>query len=124
MGRGGGAGVGRGRGGAAGGRPRGRRLGGARERRRDRGVRVHARHRAGQLPARHPDRAPRGVLVGGPDELLGGAARRRSPMARADGVSELRLDPVADDLGRASGESVLLFVNGMGGTPLSELFGV
>jgi dihydroxyacetone kinase-like protein len=32
------------------------------------------------------------------------------------------LTPVADDLALASGESVLLFVNGMGGTPLSELY--
>ena len=32
------------------------------------------------------------------------------------------LTPVADDLKLASGEKVLLFVNGMGGTPLSELY--
>ena len=29
---------------------------------------------------------------------------------------------MADDLGLGDGEDVLLFVNGMGGTPLSELY--
>ena len=45
-----------------------------------------------------------------------------SPLASADEITELLLTPVADDLGLASGEKVLLFVNGMGGTPASELY--
>lgn len=32
------------------------------------------------------------------------------------------VEPVVEDLALTSGESVLLFVNGMGGTPLSELY--
>lgn len=54
--------------------------------------------------------------------IHGEPGRRRIPLAPADEITELLLDPVADDLGLASGENVLLFVNGMGGTPLSELF--
>src|SRR5690606_13630009 len=40
----------------------------------------------------------------------------------ADEITEMLLEPVADDLGLASGDDVLLLVNGMGGTPLSELY--
>ena len=43
-------------------------------------------------------------------------------MGTADEVTEQLLTPVADDLGLSGAESVLLFVNGMGGTPLSELY--
>ncbi|OLT48282.1 dihydroxyacetone kinase subunit DhaK [Cellulosimicrobium sp. CUA-896] len=54
--------------------------------------------------------------------IHGEPGRHRIPVAPADDVTRMLLDPVADDLGLASGEDVLLFVNGMGGTPLSELY--
>ena len=54
--------------------------------------------------------------------IHGEPGRRRVPLAGADEITELLLTPVADDLALASGEQVLLFVNGMGGTPLSELY--
>lgn len=54
--------------------------------------------------------------------IHGEPGRRRIPLAGADEITEMLLTPVADDLGLASGENVLLFVNGMGGTPLSELY--
>ena len=43
-------------------------------------------------------------------------------MEGADAITSRLLDPVLEDLGIKSGEEVLLFVNGMGGTPLSELY--
>ena len=43
-------------------------------------------------------------------------------MENADGITDRLLEPVVSDLGLASGENVLLFVNGMGGTPQSELY--
>ncbi len=54
--------------------------------------------------------------------IHGEPGRRRIPLSSADDITEMLLTPVADDLALASGESVLLFVNGMGGTPLSELY--
>ncbi len=45
-----------------------------------------------------------------------------SPMAPADEITEMLTTPVLDDLGLGSGEQVLLLVNGMGGTPASELY--
>ncbi|WP_282945663.1 dihydroxyacetone kinase subunit DhaK [Cellulomonas endometrii] len=54
--------------------------------------------------------------------IHGEPGRRRIPLAGADEITEMLLTPVADDLGLASGEQVLLLVNGMGGTPLSELY--
>jgi len=54
--------------------------------------------------------------------IHGEPGRRRIPLAGADEITELLLTPVADDLGLAGGEDVLLFVNGMGGTPASELY--
>ena len=54
--------------------------------------------------------------------IHGEPGRRRIPLASADEITEMLLTPVADDLKLASGEKVLLFVNGMGGTPLSELY--
>ncbi|BAS15018.1 PTS-dependent dihydroxyacetone kinase, dihydroxyacetone-binding subunit DhaK [Arthrobacter sp. Hiyo8] len=43
-------------------------------------------------------------------------------MEGADAITSRLLDPVLEDLGIKAGEEVLLFVNGMGGTPLSELY--
>ncbi len=54
--------------------------------------------------------------------IHGEPGRRRVPMTSAAEVTQALLDPVADDLALESGERVLLFVNGMGGTPLSELY--
>lgn len=54
--------------------------------------------------------------------IHGEPGRRRVPVAPADEVARMLLDPVVDDLGLGGGEDVLLFVNGMGGTPLSELY--
>ena len=49
--------------------------------------------------------------------IHGEPGRHRVPMASADEVTEQLLRPVVEDLGLAGGEQVLLFVNGMGGTP-------
>ncbi|MCR6491395.1 dihydroxyacetone kinase subunit DhaK [Cellulomonas sp. P24] len=54
--------------------------------------------------------------------IHGEPGRHRIPAAPADAITEMLLTPVADDLGLASGEKVLLLVNGMGGTPASELY--
>ncbi|MGM9472746.1 dihydroxyacetone kinase subunit DhaK [Pseudarthrobacter sp. YS3] len=54
--------------------------------------------------------------------IHGEPGRHRIPMEGADGITDRLLDPVLADLGIAAGEKVLLFVNGMGGTPLSELY--
>ncbi|MCL3860261.1 dihydroxyacetone kinase subunit DhaK [Actinotalea sp. K2] len=54
--------------------------------------------------------------------IHGEPGRRRIPMASADEITEMLTTPVLDDLGLGGGEQVLLFVNGMGGTPLSELY--
>jgi phosphoenolpyruvate---glycerone phosphotransferase subunit DhaK len=40
----------------------------------------------------------------------------------ADEITEMLLEPIVEDLPYKSGDEVLLFVNGMGGTPLLELF--
>lgn len=54
--------------------------------------------------------------------IHGEPGRRRIPLAGADEITEMLLTPVVEDLGLAGGEQVLLFVNGMGGTPASELY--
>ncbi|MBF4994679.1 dihydroxyacetone kinase subunit DhaK [Arthrobacter gandavensis] len=54
--------------------------------------------------------------------IHGEPGRRRMPMAAADAITEQLVEPILSDLGAGSGERVLLFVNGMGGTPLSELY--
>ena len=54
--------------------------------------------------------------------IHGEPGRRRVGLEPADALTEHLLSPVADDLGVGEGEQVLLFVNGMGGTPLSELY--
>lgn len=54
--------------------------------------------------------------------IHGEPGRRRIKAAPADEITDMLLDPVIDDLGLSSGEQVLLFVNGMGGTPSSELY--
>jgi dihydroxyacetone kinase-like protein len=54
--------------------------------------------------------------------IHGEPGRERMKMRTADEITGLLLQPVLDDLAPGSGEEVLLFVNGMGGTPLLELF--
>jgi len=54
--------------------------------------------------------------------IHGEPGRRRIPLASADAITEMLLTPVSDDLALVEGENVLLFVNGMGGTPVSELY--
>lgn len=54
--------------------------------------------------------------------IHGEPGRYREPMASASEIAERLLDPVVKDLPLASGDKVLLFVNGMGGTPLIELY--
>ena len=53
--------------------------------------------------------------------IHGEPGRRRIKLASANEITDLLLDPVVEDLGLTSGERVLLLVNGMGGTPASEL---
>ncbi len=54
--------------------------------------------------------------------IHGEPGRHRIPAADADTITEALLTPIVEDLGLESGERVLLFVNGMGGTPSSELY--
>ncbi|TRW45273.1 dihydroxyacetone kinase subunit DhaK [Georgenia yuyongxinii] len=54
--------------------------------------------------------------------IHGEPGRHRIAMADADEITERLLTPVLEDLKVSDGEEVLLFVNGMGGTPLSELY--
>ncbi|GIG28035.1 dihydroxyacetone kinase subunit DhaK [Cellulomonas marina] len=54
--------------------------------------------------------------------IHGEPGRHRVPLQPADAVTEALLTPVVEDLGLSGGEQVLLFVNGMGGTPASELY--
>lgn len=54
--------------------------------------------------------------------IHGEPGRHRIPMESADAITDRLLEPVLEDLGIASGDQVLLFVNGMGGTPQSELY--
>ncbi|MGG5172854.1 dihydroxyacetone kinase subunit DhaK [Pseudarthrobacter sp. J1738] len=54
--------------------------------------------------------------------IHGEPGRHKIAMENADGITARLLEPVTSDLGLKSGENVLLFVNGMGGTPLSELY--
>jgi len=54
--------------------------------------------------------------------IHGEPGRHRIPMATADEITGMLVDAVAEDLRLAGGERVLLFVNGMGGTPQSELY--
>ncbi|UVJ39758.1 dihydroxyacetone kinase subunit DhaK [Arthrobacter sp. CJ23] len=54
--------------------------------------------------------------------IHGEPGRHRIAMEGADAITGRLLDPVMEDLGITAGDKVLLFVNGMGGTPLSELY--
>ncbi len=54
--------------------------------------------------------------------IHGEPGRERLPLEPADRVVERLLEPIVEDLPFESGDRTLLFVNGMGGTPLSELY--
>ncbi|WP_029068757.1 dihydroxyacetone kinase subunit DhaK [Jonesia quinghaiensis] len=54
--------------------------------------------------------------------IHGEPGRRREKLSEADTITATLLEAITDDLALASGEQVLLFVNGMGGTPTSELY--
>jgi dihydroxyacetone kinase-like protein len=55
--------------------------------------------------------------------IHGEPGRRREKLASVDEMSEWLVSPIIGDLGLKRGDSVLAFVNGMGGTPLIELYG-
>ena len=54
--------------------------------------------------------------------IHGEPGRRRVKLASAAEITEMLAIPVMEDLGLKSGEQVLAMVNGMGGTPLIELY--
>ena len=54
--------------------------------------------------------------------IHGEPGRERRKLAGADEITEALLTPILDDLPYSSGDRVLAFVNGMGGTPLIELY--
>ncbi len=54
--------------------------------------------------------------------IHGEPGRRRMKIASAAEIAELLVKPVIEDLPFKSGDEVLLFMNGMGGTPLIELY--
>ncbi len=54
--------------------------------------------------------------------IHGEPGRERRPLASADEIADALLEPILTDGGFGEGDSVLAFVNGMGGTPLIELY--
>lgn len=54
--------------------------------------------------------------------IHGEPGRHRIAMESADAITDRLLEPVLEDLAISSGDRVLLFVNGMGGTPQCELY--
>ena len=54
--------------------------------------------------------------------IHGEPGRRREKLAPVDDMAEWLVSPIVADLGLTRGDRVLAFVNGMGGTPLIELY--
>src|SRR4051812_31812360 len=54
--------------------------------------------------------------------IHGEPGRRRVPVAPAREIAEMLVDPVLKDLDFVGGDGVLAFVNGMGASPLIELY--
>jgi len=54
--------------------------------------------------------------------IHGEPGRKRLPLAPADEIVEMLMGPILEGGIFNSGDSVLAFVNGMGGTPLIELY--
>ncbi len=54
--------------------------------------------------------------------IHGEPGRRRVPLAPAREIAAMLVEPIVSDLPFTSGDAVIAFVNGMGGTPLIELY--
>jgi dihydroxyacetone kinase-like protein len=54
--------------------------------------------------------------------IHGEPGRRRVPVAPARAVAQMLVEPILSDLDFTSGDGVIAFVNGMGATPLLELY--
>ena len=54
--------------------------------------------------------------------IHGEPGRHRVPIAPAKQIAEMLVEPILDDLEFSGEDGVLAFVNGMGGTPLIELY--
>jgi len=54
--------------------------------------------------------------------IHGEPGRRRAKLGAIDDMAEWLVSPIVSDLGLSRGQNVLAFVNGMGGTPLIELY--
>jgi dihydroxyacetone kinase-like protein len=54
--------------------------------------------------------------------IHGEPGRRRVPLAPAKDIAAMLVEPVVSDLPYQQGDSVIAFVNGMGGTPQIELY--
>jgi dihydroxyacetone kinase-like protein len=54
--------------------------------------------------------------------IHGEPGRTRMPLKSADEIVEMLMEPIIKDIPYKAGDEVLLFVNGMGGTPLIELY--
>lgn len=54
--------------------------------------------------------------------IHGEPGRERRPMTTADAIVDELLEAVVSDLPYASGDRVALMINGLGGTPISELY--
>ena len=54
--------------------------------------------------------------------IHGEPGRRRVPLGTGPEIAELLVEPILADLDFTGGDGVLAFVNGMGGTPLIELY--
>ncbi|WP_022834805.1 dihydroxyacetone kinase subunit DhaK [Salisaeta longa] len=54
--------------------------------------------------------------------IHGEPGRARKPLASADEIVDMLMEPIIKDLPFTAGDDVLLFVNSMGGTPLIEVY--
>lgn len=54
--------------------------------------------------------------------IHGEPGRVRMPVKSADEIVEMLMEPIITDIPYKAGDEVLMFVNGMGGTPLVELY--
>jgi dihydroxyacetone kinase-like protein len=54
--------------------------------------------------------------------IHGEPGRTRMKLKSADEITEMLMEPILTDIPYKAGDEVLLFVNGMGGTPLIELY--
>ena len=77
-------------------------------------------------PRRNEESPPRFELGDNEMELgigvHGEPGVKRVPMMKADDITAVLLEKVLEDLKLESGENVLLYINGLGATPLSEQY--